>query len=763
MDAPRAERLCAAIHQPAAVIDGTGRVIAANGAFRRWNEGTAIELADQIAEALTCFRDAPSITLRRSTDTGSEPMTFTRHPVDGACALIVSAEHDMPQDILANVSHELRTPLGAILGLTDLALEGAEQPRQRRLLRVVRDNAELLLSLISDTLDMAQLEAQQLSIEQLPHDPVGVVEDVAELLALRAQGAGLSLDVIVHNPVPRLIGDPGRLRQILINLLGNAIKFTEQGGIRIDVSSHSADGNRERLDIVVSDTGIGIRPEQAESVFAPFAQADSSLRRRRMGVGLGLPISRALARAMGGDLALDWAPSREGSTFVLSLAMERIERPPAEAAPSGRGARAALCLESEASIGALTSLLVHQGWSVTSFESVEAAEHTILQQSPPDLVVVDDGTWASAPVDLRGSLLAASEDRRLILARQQPLQRMLDAAGTSDPRVVFLPRPLRRFDVEALGERRAQLHARGIPDPDPVQRTVPRRASTGPIRALRARFARASGERVPLLLVDDNVDIHLFVRAALEVLPVELMPCREPLEALRLADTMDRGIVLLDVQMPGIDGFEVCRQLRSEEDRVGRSLVVIGFTAQRRPGLLERCREAGMDALLQKPISLTELRSTLSPVVDRFLVNSPGTTGSQEGVAAWDFDGLSLTGAFKTTRWNRQETPGNRPIVEVPEDLRELTETYRLDRLAECDRLDRLLRERDLPAVAEIAHQVKGAAASFGFERLSHMADSLERACQSADLDLDAEEIVEHMRSYLETVQLRSLPERSTP
>ncbi len=239
-------------------------------------------------------------------------------------------------EFLANMSHEIRTPMTAILGFTELLVDRLAEPQDVEATLVIQRNARQLLALLDEILDLSKIEAGKMKCEPIPCSPWAVVRDVVSLMEVRAQSKGLYLEVERHSPIPEVIvTDPGRLRQILINLVGNAIKFTEAGGVRVAMSSRSTGDEDPQLEIEVIDTGIGITAEQLSKLFRPFTQADATMTRRFGGTGLGLSISKRLAAMLGGDITAESAPG-QGSTFRLSIAMRAADWMATRTPPAAR-------------------------------------------------------------------------------------------------------------------------------------------------------------------------------------------------------------------------------------------------------------------------------------------------------------------------------------------------------------------------------------------------------------------------------------------
>lgn len=657
---------------------------------------------------------------------------------------------------MAALTHELRTPLSTILGLSDVALDQAQLADPLQVLSLVRDNASRMLALVNDHQDLGRLRSGTVMLRTEAFDPEDICLEVCEFLAPRARRADLELDVVVQGPALRVIGDPGRLRQILVNLVGNALKFTRSGWVCVRLHrSPAATAGRAVLDLRVTDSGPGLSSADAARVFEPFVRLEDPSHgdAQPSGAGLGLAISRGLAAAMGGSLR--WVPPEgdTGATFALHVELPTPEQPPGQAAPPRDSAEAAERVVIACSPRAAQSLahaIERCGREALKVSDLAALARDLVP-GPPTVVFCgpDDPERLRSPErEILTEAVGRGDVRVVRLV--QTLQGGVGTDGGAPFATRTIRRPVRFNEVCAAlrgteESRVAAQHSTASSRSDGAEDAAgDDPASTTPLTA-----------RIPVVVVDDDPDVQLLVKLALAPLRLDLIPIRQSDAVEDRVRPLPRALVLLDLQMPGMDGFAVSRRLRRLARTEGRRWTVVAFTAERRPGLLEDLLDAGMGGLLEKPVMAERLRAFVRREIRRLAFG----TGAELLPEEWteDFEAPSFTGEFDTVRWQRSQLAAPPAIVEVPEALRDLTETYRLERLAELAALTDALGCDDLVTVEAAAHRMRGNAASFGFVSLSELGRALEGAARE-NRTARCRSILERMRAYLEGARISALP-----
>ncbi len=498
---------------------------------------------------------------------------------------------------LAMMSHELRTPLNAIFGMTELSLETKLSSEQREFLRTIQTNSENLLRLIDDVLDLSKIEANRMDIEQIPFEPRELVEEVAESLNLRAATKNVELVLDIDPNLPSEIsGDSQRIRQILVNLVGNAIKFTEKGSVQIAVDVEDwKPGGRVDLAFAVTDTGIGIPADKQENLFSRFYQAESSTTRRFGGTGLGLSISRSLAELMGGRIDFT-STAGKGSTFRLALTTDVPEGTESNAvlhrAQLGeQDVTICLAMDHTKHRRALSRLLKAWGFDVEVEEPKGLAPR--LPNSAPErtITLLEHRPEQMDLLTLRK--LRQPPNRELVLLTSMGVNTSTVLTETCPYLVV---KPIRQIKLAEVLGRALGLRAQAAPaeSKPPAERIVQHR----------------------VLLVEDNPDNQKLAARVLEGAGARVDTAENGEEAVAMAKATLYDLVIMDLMMPVMDGFQATRAIRTNE-AVPNRVPIVALTAHATEGFRDRCLEAGMDDYLSKPFKKDRFLAVVEQWADR--------------------------------------------------------------------------------------------------------------------------------------------------
>ncbi len=627
----------------------------------------------------------------------------------------------LKSEFLANMSHEIRTPMNGVIGMTNLLLDTKLSDKQRKYAETVYSSADNLLQLVNDILDFSKIEAGKLELEIIPFDMQQLIEEVADLISVKAQEKGVEILLRFAPDTPRFVmGDPGRIRQIFLNLTSNALKFTDVGHILLSIESRGEADGHVRYYATVEDTGIGIPEDKIDYVFNKFSQADSSTTRKFGGTGLGLAICTQLTHMMGGDIGAT-SELDVGSVFWFTMNLEidteQKTREQLDVEGNLQGIRGLIVDDNQVAQNIAVEQMMSRGMQADIASSGKEALHMLRTAAdegvPYQMAVLDYMMSEMDGVELAEAIKsdAAIADISLLMVTSAPSrgdnERMQEAGFDG-----YLTKPVNSIDIaRALSAIwMARQHGKTIP-------LVTRHSLQEARIQQRKRAAdevRLDGTQI--LLAEDNAVNQMVATTMLEKYGCHVTPAGNGQEALRLLKQRKFDLVFMDCQMPEMDGYEATHAIRSLEKQNNLKRVpIIAFTANAMKGDSDKCIDAGMDDYISKPVKRDELENMLLKWLKR-----------DEEVVISEYAASTVKRHKETIN---EEAFENLKAL-LGEQFVVVVDRYLQDSQAYIDQIQQAADENDFDQLTRITHKLKSASRQIGAEIIADIAEHIERSSQ---------------------------------